>query len=452
MKIRGLRWWIVLLVFLAAVLNYVDRQALPALAPTIQADLGIDDREYADVLNLFLLAYMVAYLVSGKLIDRFGTRAGMAFFVVWWSLANIATAWSQGLRSMAWCRLMLGLGEAGIWPAASKVVSEWFPARERALAIGLYTLGATAGAALAPYIVIPLATHGLPWAASWFGQGWRLAFLITGLAGVVWVIPWLWLYRRPAESKRLTPGELSLITQGDDAGPPGKAWSLKQLLAFRPLWLLLAGRLITDPVWFFYQFWIAKYLSSERGLDQKALTITWVIFAAAGIGSLAGGWFSGLLIRKGMPVVSARLRAMLCCACMMPVVAFTAQAGDLASVMAISAITVFAATAWLTNISTMVVDSMPRHSLGTAFSLIGAGSTFGGIAMNMMVVVMVASPQAKAGGFLDQGFRAALGPLLGVVEGGGYGAWFMVMAFLHPLAFLLLWWGGIRRIGGQPEK
>jgi ACS family hexuronate transporter-like MFS transporter len=340
---------------------------------------------------------------------------------------------------------MLGLGEAGIWPAASKVVSEWFPARERALAIGLYTLGATAGAALAPYIVIPLATQGLSWSASWLGQGWRLAFLITGLAGIVWVVPWLWLYRKPAESKRLTPEELSLISSGEDAGPLGKAWSLRQLLAFRPLWLLLAGRLITDPVWFFYQFWLAKYLASERGLDQKALTITWVVFAAAGFGSLAGGWFSGLLVHRGVPVLSARLRAMLFFACMMPLAAFTPQAGSITSVMILSACTVFAATAWLTNISAMVVDCMPRHSLGTAFSLVGAGSTLGGIAMNMMVAVMVAGPQPKPGGFLDQGFRTALGPLLGLVEGTGYGAWFVVMAFLHPFAFLLLWRGGIRR-------
>ena len=157
MMIRGLRWWIVSLVFLAAVLNYVDRQALSALAPTIQADLEMDDRDYANVVNVFLLAYTFAYLVSGRLVDRLGTRAGMALFVVWWSVANMLTAGSQGVRSLGATRFLLGLGEAGIWPAASKVVSEWFSPRERALAIGFYTMGSTVGATLAPLLVIPLA-------------------------------------------------------------------------------------------------------------------------------------------------------------------------------------------------------------------------------------------------------------------------------------------------------
>jgi sugar phosphate permease len=154
MKIRGLRWWIVVLVFLAAVLNYVDRQTLSALAPTIQADLKMDDRDYANIVNVFLVAYTLAYLISGKLVDKLGTRKGTAVFVIWWSLANMVTAWAQGIRSMGTCRFLLGLGEAGIWPAASKAVSEWFPARERALAIGFYTMGATIGATVAPYIVI----------------------------------------------------------------------------------------------------------------------------------------------------------------------------------------------------------------------------------------------------------------------------------------------------------
>jgi ACS family hexuronate transporter-like MFS transporter len=452
MKVRGLRWWIVVLVFLAAVLNYVDRQTLSALAPTIQADLGMDDREYANILNLFLVAYTLAYLVSGKLVDRLGTRAGTALFVVWWSLANGVTAWAQGLRSMGGCRFMLGLGEAGIWPAASKAVSEWFPARERALAIGIYTMGATIGATLAPHLVIPLATYDyagkMPFVQSLFGHGagWRVAFLITGLAGFLWLIPWLLFYRKPRESKLLTDSELALIEDGE--APPVEreaGWSWGQVLSFRPLWLLLLGRLLTDPVWYFYQFWFAKYLSSERGLDQKSLTITWVVYAAAGIGSLAGGWFSGALVKKGSSPVAARLWIMLASACLMPVSAFIAKAADLPMTMTLTVCAVFAALAWLINISAIVVDVVPKHSVGTVFSVVAAGSTLGGIAMNMIVAAMVSGPSLKPAGFLDQAFKTLFGPLIAAVEGKGYQPWFLAMAFLHPLALLLLWAGGIHR-------
>lgn len=454
MKIRGLRWWIIVLVFLAAVLNYVDRQTLSALAPTIQADLKMDDRDYANVVNIFLLAYTVAYLLSGKLVDKLGTRAGTAVFVVWWSLANMATAWVQGLRSMGACRFLLGLGEAGVWPAASKAVSEWFPARQRALAIGFYTMGATIGATVAPYIVIPLAKRdyaaSLPWVEGIFGHGtgWRVAFFVTGFAGLVWLLPWLMLYRKPRESVHVTAEELALIEEGEAvAGDSPKAWSWGQVMSFRPVWLLLLGRLLTDPVWYFYQFWFAKYLSSERGLDQGSLTITWIVYAAAGVGSLAGGWLSGLLVKEGRRPASSRLWVMLGCACIMPVSPFIAQVGGLNASLTLAVCAVFASLAWLINISALVVDLVPKHSLGTVFGVVAAGSTLGGIVMNMVVAAMVSEPSSKPGGFLDQAFKAVSGPLVDAVSGKGYEPWFLAMAFLHPLALLLLWAGGIHRRG-----
>ena len=441
-----------MLVFLAAVLNYVDRQTLSALAPTIQADLQMDDRDYANIVNIFLLAYTIAYLVSGKLVDRLGTRAGTAVFVVWWSLANMATAWVQGMRSMGSCRFLLGLGEAGIWPAASKAVSEWFPARQRALAIGFYTMGATIGATLAPYVVIPLAkfdyASNLPWAEGLFGHGtgWRVAFLITGMAGVIWLVPWLMLYRKPRESAFVTAEELALIEEGEAvSGVQEKAWTWGQVLSFRPVWLLLLGRLLTDPVWYFYQFWFAKYLSSDRGLDQGALTITWIVYAAAGVGSLAGGWLSGLLVKGGKSPAASRLWIMLGCACIMPVSPFIAQATGLSATMTLTVCAVVASLAWLINISALVVDVVPKHSLGTVFGVVAAGSTLGGVVMNMVVAAMVSGPSAKAAGFLDQAFKTVFGPLVGAVEGKGYEPWFFAMAFLHPLALLLLWVGGIHR-------
>lgn len=461
MKIPNLRWWIIALVFLAAVLNYIDRQTLSALAPTIQKDLNLDDHDYANVVNIFLVAYTLAYLISGKIVDRLGTRTGTMIFVLWWSLANMLTAAAQGMRSMSSYRFLLGLGEAGIWPAASKVVSEWFPARERALAIGIYTMGATIGATMAPYVVIPLATHPyeqtVPFLHDLFGghsAGWRLAFIITGAAGLLWLIPWLIFYRKPRENKLLTATELAIIEEND--APSSQAattsqsadeqpWTWKQVLTFRATWLLLFGRLLTDPVWYFYQFWFAKYLSAERHVSQQDLTITWVIYAAAGVGSLFGGWWSGHWIKKGLAPANGRMRVMLCCACLLPLSPWISSITDMNAMLALTVVAVFASLAWLINISSLVVDLVPKHSLGTVFSVVAAGSTFGGIIMNAIVASMVSGPSTKPAGFLDQGIKFITGPLLEMVQGQGYGAWFLIMAFLHPIAWLLLYSGGVLR-------
>jgi ACS family hexuronate transporter-like MFS transporter len=457
MKIKGMRWWIVVLLFLAAVLNYVDRQTLSALAPTIQKDLNMDDNDYANVINIFLVAYTIAYLISGRIADKIGTRAGMVVFVAWWSIANMFTAAARGVTSLGVYRFLLGLGEAGVWPAASKAVSEWFPAKERGVAIGLYTMGATIGATLAPYIVIPLATHTytetMPVIASLLGQGtgWRLAFIITGFAGLLWLIPWIIAYRKPEKSKLITNSELQMLQEAEAKESPDdletkNAWSWKQVLLFRGTWLLLIGRLITDPVWYFYQFWFPKYLSADRGLNQEELKITWLIYAAAGIGSLLGGVLSGVIIKRGSTPANSRMWVMLVCACIMPLSPFIANVTGLSFSMVLTFCTVLASLAWLTNISSLVVDVVPKHSLGTVFSVVAAGSTFGGIIMNMIVAAMVTEGAKATGGFLDQGMHALIDPVLNLVRGNGYAQWFLMMAFLHPLAWLILKFGGVNKL------
>ncbi len=460
MKLRGLRWWIVALLFGAAVLNYVDRQTLSAVAPTIQRDLGLDDRAYADIVNLFLVAYTVAYLVSGRIADRLGTRASMVLFVAWWSVANMLSALARGASSLGVCRFALGLGEAGVWPAASKAVSEWFPAKERALAIGLYTMGATLGATVAPYVVIPLATYDytvkMPALSNVLGDGagWRLAFLLTGVAGLVWVIPWLGFYRKPTESKFITPGERTLIegaavAENSAEAATSTAWSWRQILLFRGTWLLLLGRLITDPVWYFYQFWFPKYLSTDRHLSQEELKLTWLVYAAAGLGSLLGGWLSGQLVKRGIAPASSRIWLMLGCACVMPLSPFIARVSGLSLAMTLTVCAVVASLAWLINISSLVVDVVPKHSLGTVFSVVATGSTVGGIVMNMIVATMISGPSTKAAGFLDHALKTVLGPLLDRLQGQGYAQWFMIMAFLHPVAWLILKLGGVHRLGKE---
>ena len=452
-----MRWWIVILLFFAAVLNYIDRQTLSALAPTIQVDLKMNDNDYANVINIFLIAYTIAYLISGRIADKIGTRKAMLIFVAWWSIANMFTAAARGVTSLGVYRFMLGLGEAGIWPAASKAVSEWFPAKERGIAIGLYTMGATIGATIAPYLVIPLATHTyaetMPLVTKVLGQGtgWRLAFILTGLAGLIWLIPWSITYRKPEKSNLITSEELNMIQTSEAEENPDdletrNAWSWKTVLMFRGTWLLLIGRLITDPVWYFYQFWFPKYLSADRGLSQEGLKITWLVYAAAGIGSLLGGLLSGYIIKKGVKAPNSRMWVMLGCACIMPISPFIASVTGLNFSMVLTFCTVLASLAWLTNISSLVVDVVPKHSLGTVFSVVAAGSTIGGIIMNMMVAAMVSKDGSRSAGFLDQGLHAIFNPILTLVQGNGYLQWFLIMAFLHPVAWLILKIGGVQTL------
>jgi ACS family hexuronate transporter-like MFS transporter len=318
-------------------------------------------------------------------------------------------------------------------------------------------MGATIGATVAPYIVIPLATHTysqtMPIVANVLGvgAGWKIAFILTGFVGLLWLIPWLITYNKPEKSNLITDSELKMIqaseaTENPDNLETKNAWSWKTVLLFKGTWLLLIGRLITDPVWYFYQFWFPKYLSADRGLSQDELKITWIIYAAAGIGSLLGGLLSGFIIKGGASPASSRMWVMLGCALMMPLSPFISTVTGLNYSIVLTFCTVLASLAWLTNISSLVVDVVPKHSLGTVFSVVAAGSTVGGIIMNMIVASMVTHGNAKLGGFLDQGFHVIFDPVLILVKGQGYGQWFLIMAFLHPIAWLILKIGGIQSV------
>ena len=426
-RIPHLRWWIIALIFGASVLNYVDRQALSILAPTIQKDLALSNEDYASVLNWFLIAYTFALIISGKIVDRFGVRFSLALFVGWWSISNILTGFARSFGSLAACRFFLGLGEAGNWTAAPKAVSEWFPARERGLAIGVYTLGATVGATLAPILIVGL--------ASW--HSWQAAFIVTGSAGLLWLIPWLWLYRRPSEHPRLSDTERALINSDGPAvsqppttpspsltsdssftspssPTPAPTWGKwHRVLLRREVLLLIFARMFTDPVWYFFQFWFAKYLYDSRGLDQKSLSVTWVVYLAADIGVLSGGWLSGILIKRGTAPVRSRLWIMLGCAALVPLGAVIPHVDALWLVLAFGMVAVLAHLAWLINLSALVVDLVPRGSLAFAFGVIAAGSSLGGLMMN------------KAVGSL--------------VTNTSYDPAFGFMLLLHPLAWLLAW-------------
>lgn len=401
MKLPHLRWWIAGLLFLASILNYLDRQTLSILAPTIQQELALSDDDYALVVNCFLVAYTVATLVSGRVVDFLGVRVSLALFVGWWSVANILTGFARSLGSLGFFRFMLGLGEAGNWTAAPKAVAAWFDPRERGMAIGLYTLGATIGATIAPLLITAVAAR----------HGWQGAFVITGLLGLVWLVPWLCFYRAPREHPLLREQERALLPAEPPVAEKPEGWL--EVLRRREVWLLMLGRMLTDPVWYFYQFWFAKYLHDERGVSQLGLSITFVIFLAADLGSVGGGWFSGLLVKRGHTAPAARLRIMLLAACLMPLSAVVPLAGWLWLALAVGMLIAFAHMAWLINLSSLVVDLVPQRSLATAFGVIATGSALGGMMMN-----------------------SAVGK---IVSQGSYAPAFVALAFVHPLAIVILW-------------
>jgi ACS family hexuronate transporter-like MFS transporter len=407
MKIRNFRWWIAGLLLLASVLNYVDRNTVAVLAPSIQQDLGLGDQQYAHVMSFFMIAYTLAYLCSGWVVDVLGPRLALSMFVGWWSISNSLTGLASGLTSLGAFRFMLGLGEAGGYTASPKVVAEWFPARDRGVAVGLYSVGGALGAVIAPVLVIFLAGH----------LGWRGVFLVTPLFGLTFVALWWWLYRPPEEHPWLTDEERRLIlTERKPAEETAVAldWRARWggILRRPAVWALMFARLLTDPVWYFLNFWLPKYLHTERHLGQSALARIWVVYLAADVGFLAAGFISGYLVRRGAESMAARRRVLLGAACAMPLAPLVALTPGVTASFAFAAVIALAHTAWLASISTYIVDLVPKPILGTAFGFIAAGSAAGGILMN------------EAVGW--------------VVTHHSYRPCFYAMTLLHPAAFVLI--------------
>jgi len=403
MKYSALRWWIVALLFLAAILNYVDKNALALLAPTIQKDLGISDQGYAHIQNAFQIAYTIALLASGPLVDRFGPRICLTFFVSWWSLANAFTAFARSAFSLGSFRFLLGLGEAGNWAASLKSVTEWFPPKERGFAIGIYTAGTPIGMTVGPLLIILLADV----------FGWRSAFIVTGLIGLVWLVPWLLLYRQNSASAITEDGQQSLSASAGETVAVESSWTWFRALASVEVWCLMIGRMLSDPVWFFYQNWYPKYLASDRGLAQADIKIVSVIFLAAGIGSLAGGWIAGRLINARRSPKQARVLVMVVCALFMPLSPLVASASSTTLSLTFASLIVFMHLAWLTNITALLVDTVPMAAQGKVFSIVATGSSLGAIAMNYGVARMLVS--------------------------GSYAQWFWIAAWLHVAVIPFIW-------------
>ena len=409
----NVRWRIAALLFGATVINYIDRQTLSVLASEITSELGISDIEYSQVVQAFLICYAGMYMVWGRIIDRWGTRVALAISMVWWSLANAGHALSRGALGLGLFRALLGLGESGNFLAAEKAISEWFPPRERGFANGLVNAAASTGAILAPPLIVLIFTQ-------W---GWRIAFVVTGAMGFLWLGFWLRWYWVPGRHPRVTAEERSLIEEAPGS-PSRRPVRWVELFGFRQTWALFLARVLADPVWWFYLFWLPKYLSDERGFSIVAIGLTtWVPFLTADLGAIVGGWASGRFIDRGMDPVRARKWVMLPAAAVMPL-SLVVPTSD-SSVVAVTAICVvtFAHMAWKTNLMTMTNDVYPTSVVGSAAGIVGLGSSLGGVIFTGITGV--------------------------VVESYSYAAIFYVMAFLHPLALGMLHLLAKSDVGGK---
>ena len=355
------------MIFAATTINYMDRQVLGILAPTLEKTLGWNEIEYARIVMAFQAAYAIGLLGFGRLIDRIGTRHGYAISIVAWSVAAMAHALARSVWGFGVARFALGLGEAGNFPAAVKAVTEWFPRRERALATGLFNSGSNVGAILAPLVV--------PWIT--LRYGWQMAFVVLGATGFGWLIFWYWLYALPTESRRVSPEELAHI-HSDPPEPAVETISWRKLLRYRQTWAFVIGMSFSAPIWWFYLYWLPKFLHKQHGLDLATLGPPLVvIYTMTTVGSIGGGWLSGALLKRGWSVNASRKTAMLICAlCVVPVV-FAAKASNLWVATFLIGLAASAHQGWAANLFTLVSDLFPKQAVA---SVVGLGGMFGSIA------------------------------------------------------------------------
>jgi ACS family hexuronate transporter-like MFS transporter len=367
-RIGHYRWVICALLFFATTINYIDRQVLGILAPDLQREIGWSEADYGGIVTAFQAAYALGLLGMGRLMDALGTRRGFSFAIIFWSIAAMAHALARSVAGFSFARFALGLGEAGNFPACIKTVAEWFPKKERALATGIFNSGSNVGAIVAP-LVVPWIT--LQW-------GWRWAFIITGAIGFLWLVAWWACYRPPAQHPRVSAAELAHI-QSDSAEPETRIPWLT-LLPHRQTLAFALGKFLTDPVWWFYLFWVPKFLNKTYGLtlDKIGLPLV-VIYLAADVGSIGGGWLSSALIQRGWTVNAARKTAMLLCAlCVTPIV-FAPHASNLWTAVALLSLATAAHQGWSANLFTTTSDMFPRRAIGSVVGIGGMAGSIGGM-------------------------------------------------------------------------
>lgn len=397
------RWGICALLFFATTINYIDRQVLGILAPTLQHEMGINEVQYGEIVSWFTLAYAFGFLGAGRLMDKVGTRIGFAFAVVLWSLSAMAHALARTPFGFSVARFALGLGESANFPASIKTVAEWFPARERAFATGIFNAGSNVGAIITPLVV--------PWIALHYG--WREAFVFTGALGFVWLVFWWMLYRRPSEHPKLGAAELAYINSDHEPQVATMTW--RQLIRHRQTWAFAIGKFLTDPVWWFYLFWLPKFLDSRFGVNLAGLAAPLVaIYLLADVGSVGGGWLSGFFIRRGWSVNKGRKVTLLIAALLIVPTMFAPAMATMWGAVAIVGVAAASHQWWSANLFTLSSDMFPRAAVGSVVGIGGFAGAMGGVI-----------------------FQRATGAIL-EANGNNYTPIFVFCGFAYVLALLII--------------
>jgi len=409
---QGLRWLVITLVAAATIINYIDRSALAVMWPGIAAELGLDKRDYANIITVFLVGYAIGQSLFGKIFDALGTRIGFLLSILVWSVSIGLHFVARSALSFALFRALLGIGEAGNWPGATKAIAEWFPVRERALGQGIFGAGASVGSIIAPPLVAFLYAY----------VGWKTTFILIGALGFIWIVPWLIVYKSGPDSHPwitsderayILSGQLNIQSKADEYVP-----TMGELLRHRQSWGVIAARFFIDPVWWLFVGWLPLYLNEKFGFDVKQIGLFgWVPYVGAGIGALAGGWFCGLLLQRGWTVNRARKFVIaLGLIVMFPALLLTTVAATpLAAVLSIAVI-LFGFQAAITNIQTLPSDFFSGRTVGSLAGISGTAAVLGVIGCMQLVPVLTA--------------------------GGNYTLFFVLGAALVPLVYLSIWLGG----------
>ena len=402
-KVGRYRWVVVALLFAATAINYIDRQMIGVLKPTLSAEFGWSETDFSNIVFWFQAAYAIGYIGFGRIVDAFGARLGYTIAIVIWTISHMAHGLATGVVSFAAARFGLGIGESGNFPAGIRAVTDWFPQRERAFAIGLFNAGANVGAIITPLLV--------PALVLWFD--WRVAFYITGLFGIVWLAAWWAIYRHPSEHANVTPSELAWIRQ--DPADPVEPVAWARLVTVRETWAYALGKFLIDPIWWFFLFWLPGYLFERYDLDLKTFGLPLAaIYLISDFGSIAGGWLSSRLIKAGRSVNFARKTTMLICAlCVLPI--YSAQSLDSvwAAVLVIGLATA-AHQAFSANLYTLPSDLFPRGAVGSVIGIGGTVGALGGMGMALFT-----------GWLLDR-------------TGGNYSVLFAICASAYLVALLVV--------------
>ena len=367
-RVGRYRWVVCGLLFFATTVNYVDRQVLGILSKDLKTAIGWTEVDYGNIVAAFNAAYAFGLLLAGRLMDRIGTRLGYTLAIVWWSLAAMGHALARTPFGFGVARVALGIGESGNFPAAIKTVAEWFPKKERAFATGIFNAGSNVGAIVAPLTVPWIATH----------LGWRWAFLLTGAIGLIWLAFWLPIYRRPEDHPKVSRAELDHI-QSDPPDPPAASVPWVKLIPHRQTSAFAIAKYLTDPIWWFYLYWIPNFLRDKHGLDLTTIGPPLIaIYLVADIGSIGGGWLSSTFIQRGWTINRARKTAMLICALAVTPIVFASNVKSLWAAVGLIGLAAAAHQGWSCNLFTTTSDMFPRQAVGSVVGMGGMAGALGG--------------------------------------------------------------------------